>query len=362
MIKIRSLRKDYGNVTVLKDISADIHAGDVIALIGPSGTGKSTLLRCMNLLETADSGSILLDGTEILAPHCDIRHVRQTMGMVFQNFNLFGHLTAIENIMIPQMDLLNRSKQEAYERGTEILRRVGLHGVEFKYPHQLSGGQKQRVAIARTLAMNPEVILFDEPTSALDPAMAAEVQSVMRDLRRQGKTMLIVTHDMRFARSISTRVFFMTDGVIFEEGTPQDIFEHPRREQTRRFIHNLKVLEIHIDDMDSDFPGAYTAIRNFCINNQVSSSVELRINQVFEELLQQILLLECGAHDIQFSAECSESGESTEITAAYHGKPFDLDRIENQLALSLLRNAADEITTAETDGAARPNQIRLTLR
>lgn len=243
MIELIHLEKKYENSAPLKDVNAVINDGEVISVIGPSGSGKSTLLRCINLLEKPTGGKILLDGEEITAPKYDPIKARRRMGMVFQSFNLFGHLTVIENLMMPQMDILGRSKQEAYETGVRLLRRVGLEGRELKYPDQLSGGQKQRVAIARTLAMDPDVILFDEPTSALDPAMVGEVQAVIADLAKSGKTMLIVTHDMNFARSICSRVFYMDQGIIYEDGTPDRIFDDPEKELTRRFIRNLRELE-----------------------------------------------------------------------------------------------------------------------
>jgi len=199
MIRIEHLRKVYPNATPLADVNVTINKGDVISIIGPSGTGKSTLIRCINMLETPTSGDIWVDGVHITDKKCDINKVRQKMGMVFQSFNLFNHMNVIENIMAAPMDLLKRTKQQAYDEGMKLLRMVGLADKAFNYPDELSGGQKQRVAIARTLAMEPEVILFDEPTSALDPTMVGEVQAVIRELARQGLTMMIVTQEMRFA-------------------------------------------------------------------------------------------------------------------------------------------------------------------
>ena len=202
MIQIEHLKKEYPNATPLKDVNVEIHDGDVISVIGPSGTGKSTLLRCINRLETPTDGHIWLDDVEITDPKCDLCKVRMRMGMVFQSFNLFGHLTVIENIMLSPMDLLGKSRQEAYDEGMRLLRTVGLAEKALNYPDELSGGQKQRIAIARTLAMDPEIILLDEPTSALDPTMVGEVQAVIRELAKTGKTLMIVTHEMNFARAI----------------------------------------------------------------------------------------------------------------------------------------------------------------
>ncbi|MBP5749807.1 MAG: amino acid ABC transporter ATP-binding protein [Firmicutes bacterium] len=214
MIEIKHLRKEYEDTTPLKDVNAVINSGDIIAVIGPSGTGKSTLLRCINMLETPTSGQIIVDGQVINDGKYDLNEVRKKMGMVFQSFNLFGHLTVIENIMNPQITLLGRSRQEAYDKAMDLLSKVGLSSKALSYPDELSGGQQQRIAIARTLAMDPEIILFDEPTSALDPSMIGEVQSIIRMIAKTGRTMMIVTHEMDFARKISNRVWYMDEGGI----------------------------------------------------------------------------------------------------------------------------------------------------
>ena len=217
MIRLEHVKKIYPNAQPLLDVNAEINAGDVIAIIGPSGTGKSTLLRCINLLERPDGGKIFIDNEEITSPRCNVPKVRQKMGMVFQSFNLFGHLTIIENIMFSPVQLKGVSRQDAFDEGMKLLRMVGLSDKYLNYPDQLSGGQKQRIAIARTLAMNPDVILFDEPTSALDPTMVGEVQAVIRELAGTGRTMMIVTHEMNFARAICSRVFYMDEGGIYAE-------------------------------------------------------------------------------------------------------------------------------------------------
>ena len=242
MIRIEHLRKEYPTAVPLKDVNIEIHKGDVISVIGPSGTGKSTLIRCINLLDQPTSGKVFIDDEEITAKGADVARIRRKMGMVFQHFNLFPHMTVIENIMSAPMDLLGKSKQEAYDKGIALLRKVGLADKALNYPDVMSGGQKQRVAIARTLAMEPEIILFDEPTSALDPTMIGEVQAVIRDLAKQGTTMIIVTHEMKFAREICNRVFYMDEGGVYEDGSPEQIFDNPQKERTRQFIRHLKVL------------------------------------------------------------------------------------------------------------------------
>jgi len=236
MIELKHLCKKYENATPFNDINAVINDGDVISVIGPSGTGKSTLLRCINKLETPTSGQIIVDGVDITALGCDISEIRRKVGMVFQSFNLFAHRTIIENVMNGPVDLLGLSRQEAYDKSMELLHMVGMDSRALDYPDMLSGGQKQRVAIARAVAMDPEFILFDEPTSALDPTMVGEVQEVIRDLANMGKSMMIVTHEMKFAREICNRVFYLDQGGIYEEGTPEQVFDHPQKELTRRFL------------------------------------------------------------------------------------------------------------------------------
>ena len=244
MISVSHLRKSFDGVEVLKDVNAEIGRGEVISIIGPSGTGKSTFLRCLNRLETPDGGRILVDGTDDTDPKTDIPAVRRRMGMVFQNFNLFGNLTVIGNIMAAQCDLLGKTPAEARAKAMELLDRVGLSEKADALPDELSGGQKQRIAIARALAMDPEILLFDEPTSALDPTMVGEVLAVIKNLAKTGMTMLIVTHEMSFARDVSTRIFFMDEGVIYEEGSPDEVFNRPRRPRTVEFVGRVCIKQV----------------------------------------------------------------------------------------------------------------------
>ncbi len=342
-IELVHLNKTYENVTPLKDVNTVIQDGDVISVIGPSGTGKSTLLRCINMLERPTGGHILLDGVDITAPGYDLTQARRRMGMVFQSFHLFGHLTVIENLMLAPMDILKRSKQEAYETGKELLKRVGLSGREYQYPDQLSGGQKQRVAIARTLAMDPEVILLDEPTSALDPTMVGEVQGAIRDLAQTGKTMMIVTHEMNFARAICNRVFYMDQGGIYEEGKPEKIFDHPEKELTKRFIRRSKTLEIIIDSRDHDFPGTGTEIDRYCIQGDIPPRMKYSIHLVFEEVVRQILLPVLGDPKIRVTIEYFESGNKAEMIFFYNGKRYDPVEAENTLSYTLLKSKVSEM-------------------
>ncbi len=236
ILQINHLSKTFGSHEVLRDIDFSVNHGDVTSIIGPSGSGKSTLLRCINLLETPTSGEILYHGTNIKELKGGSSAYRSHVGMVFQSFNLFNNMNALKNCMIGQMKVLGKSKQEAKESAMHYLEKVGMEPYINAKPSQLSGGQKQRVAIARALAMEPEVLLFDEPTSALDPQMVGEVLSVMRDLAKEGLTMIVVTHEMAFARDVSNNVVFMTDGVICESGSPEEIFESPKKAETKDFL------------------------------------------------------------------------------------------------------------------------------
>lgn len=239
VIRVENLRKSFGDNSVLKDVSFSVNRGDVISVIGPSGSGKSTMLRCINLLERYDGGKILFHGEDITDKSVKLTEYRAKVGMVFQSFNLFNNMNALENCVSPQVAVLKRDKKYAAEIAVSYLEKVGMGAYRNARPSQLSGGQKQRVAIARALSMNPEVILFDEPTSALDPEMVGEVLSVMKDLAESGLTMIVVTHEMTFARDVSDKVIFMDGGVIVEEGPPYEIFNAPRERRTREFLHRL---------------------------------------------------------------------------------------------------------------------------
>jgi ABC-type polar amino acid transport system ATPase subunit len=236
LISVRHLDKEFGEMKALSDINAEIKKGEVVVVIGPSGSGKSTFLRCLNLLEVPTNGDIFFEGVNITDKKTDINIHRQKMGMVFQHFNLFPHMTILKNMIIAPMKLQNKSEQEATKLAMELLKRVGLDDRANAYPSQLSGGQKQRIAIVRALCMQPEVMLFDEPTSALDPEMVGEVLEVMKGLAKENMTMVVVTHEMGFAKEVATRVMFMADGKQIEEGTPKQIFESPKSERLQAFL------------------------------------------------------------------------------------------------------------------------------
>ena len=239
IIRVCELKKSFGDLQVLRGINTEVDRGEVVVVIGPSGSGKSTFLRCLNLLETPTAGSIYVDGAEITDPKCDINLHRQKMGMVFQHFNLFNNMTILRNMTLAPMTLLKKSREDAEAQALALLRRVGLEDKANAYPSQLSGGQKQRIAIVRALCMDPEVMLFDEPTSALDPEMVGEVLDVMKELARDGMTMVVVTHEMGFAREVGSRVLFMDEGVIMEENEPQEFFANPKSERLKSFLSKV---------------------------------------------------------------------------------------------------------------------------
>ncbi len=359
MIEIRHLKKDFGNSVPLKDVNAVIREGDVIAVIGPSGTGKSTLLNCMNLLEKPTSGQILLNGQDIMAKDCDISKVRRKMGMVFQSFNLFGHMTAVENVMYAPVKLLGLSRQEAYDRAVELLRMVGLAEKQMNYPDQMSGGQKQRVAIARALAMDPDIILFDEPTSALDPTMIGEVRTVIRELVRLKKTMMIVTHEMQFAREISNRVFYMDEGVIYEEGPPEEVFGNPKKEKTIRFMRRLRILEINIMSHSFDFASAVSQIDHYCYRMRVPPKINAKLQSVFEELCMQILLPAMDEPSSHITIEYDQAQETAELTAVFPGT-IRLEETDMKIAYAILKANSESLSEEFTpDGSKATVRVKI---
>lgn len=238
-ISVKNLKKNFGALEVLKDISLEVTEGEVVVLIGPSGSGKSTFLRCLNQLEKATAGQIVIDGFDVTDKHTDINKVRENIGMVFQHFNLFNHLNVLKNMTLAPVHLKTLSKEDAKVKAMQLLERVGLADKAQAYPSQLSGGQKQRVAIARALEMSPDIMLFDEPTSALDPEMVGEVLAVMKELARDGMTMMVVTHEIGFAREVASRVIFMEGGYIIEEGTPEEVLDHPKEPRTIDFLSKV---------------------------------------------------------------------------------------------------------------------------
>jgi polar amino acid transport system ATP-binding protein len=349
MIQVRNLSKHFGDLVVLRDVSTDIRKGEVITVIGPSGTGKSTFLRCLNLLETPTGGSIVIDGVPLLDKHTDIPKVRQKMGMVFQSFNLYQHLTALENLTLGPVKLLGRDKSEAQRRGIELLRLVGLAEKANSFPDELSGGQKQRVAIARCMAMDPEILLFDEPTSALDPTMVSEVLAVIRRLAREGMTMVIVTHEMEFARNISSRVFYMDEGIIYEEGAPAEIFDNPKKEKTRAFIHRIRSLTQQISGPDYDLYAVQAAIEAFCEKHVLSKKLTGHVAHIAEELL----LLQSNFNDMRLSLSYSEKDGGVDLCCESAGdphNPFAEETDGDDVGVRLIRARSSSIDYSYAQG------------
>ena len=336
MIQVRNLSKHFGDLVVLKDVSADISKGEVISVIGPSGTGKSTFLRCLNLLETPTGGSIEIDGIPLLAKGTNVPKVRQKMGMVFQSFNLYQHLTVLENLTLGPIKLQGRKKADAQQKGMELLKLVGLAEKARSLPDELSGGQKQRVAIARCMAMEPEILLFDEPTSALDPTMVSEVLAVIRRLTREGMTMVIVTHEMEFARNTSSRVFYMDEGLIYEEGTPAQIFDNPQKEKTRAFIHRIRSFEHRITSPDYDLYAVQAEMEAFCDKHMLPKEVTGYVVHITEE----VLLLQRDFTDVRLSLSYSEKDLSLEFGCKSAGAPLNPlaeGREEDEIAIQLIK-------------------------
>ena len=345
MIKVEHLSKKYGDLVVLKDISTEIRKGEVVSIIGPSGTGKSTFLRCLNLLDQPSGGLISIDGEDVLDKKTDVAKIRQKMNMVFQSFNLFSHLSVLENLTLAPIKLKGLSKEDAENKSMDLLRLVGLAEKADNYPDELSGGQKQRVAIARCLAMEPEIILFDEPTSALDPTMVSEVLSVIRRLAKEGMTMAIVTHEMAFARDVSNRVFYMDQGLIYEEGTPEQIFDTPQKERTKTFINRIRNLVFNINSQDFDLYALNAEVELFCEKQFLAKKLRDNLLLIIEELL---LIYKPHLNDIalQLTIAYSEKNEALELileSGGHQFNPLESEQLPDDIGLNLIKNFSSNI-------------------
>ena len=351
LLVIDGLAKSFEEAAPLKNVCCTVKTGDVISVIGPSGTGKSTLLNLINHLEIPDKGKILLDGEDTLAPGYDYSRLRRRVGMVFQSFNLFSHLTVVENVMLAQTELLKRSRQEAYERSMVLLDTVGLRAKAYNYPSELSGGQQQRVAIARAIAMDPEIMLFDEPTSALDPTMVGEVLTVIRNLAQKGMTMLIVTHEMKFARDVSNRVFYMDEGVIYEEGEPGKIFTSPAKDKTRQFINHLRIFTYKLKDNNSDALSLIHEVDSFSRRYMLSQKLNLKLLTIAEELCMNSALVDFSDDsEMDISFEYSPENNSVHFSVDYGGNLKDPLSSDETISVKLLRNAVPDLAYTSADG------------
>ena len=348
MISVRHLKKTFINpdgstFSPLTDVSFDIEPGEVISIIGPSGTGKSTLLRALNMLEPPTGGEILFDGRNILEKGYPLEQLRRKMGMVFQSFNLFPHLSVLENVTFAPVKLLGIPEDQAREEALELLRKVGMANKASVNPEMLSGGQKQRVAIARALAMKPKAILFDEPTSALDPTMVGEVLSVIRQLAKEGMTMLIVTHEMKFARDVSTRIFFMNEGVLYEDGTPEQIFEHPRRSATKAFVQRIhkQVFEVDASAEGFDPYEMGTEMGRFCLKYGIPQYSE-PASVVAREMLRELAAYRNVTVRLSY-------GEVKDVTSVdFMIKGLDRSPLTPEMDLSQIRGNSREIVEEPT--------------
>lgn len=354
MISVRNITKDFGNGPVLENVSIDIKKGESVVIIGGSGCGKSTLLRCMNRLILPEKGEIYIDGENILDKNTNIDNVRRKMGMVYQHFNLFSHLNVLENIILAPMKVDGKSREEAVSEAKELLIKVGMGGRENTQISALSGGQKQRIAIARTLAMHPEVILFDEPTSALDPTMVDEVESVIRDLVDSGMTSVIVTHEMRFAKKIATRVVFMAEKGIYEEGTPDEIFDNPKKILTQRFLYRSRMYEDILEADKLDLLSLSSNLQDFLRRFESTEKQKRFIHALCDELLYPLFNApDKPADTVNLRLVCSETSSSHTLHLSIAGIASDplAEPYVDKLNLSILENYAQFIFSKEaTDG------------
>ena len=362
LLQIRHLHKSFGDTVPIQDLSLDVEEGEVISIIGPSGTGKSTLLRCINRLVEPTSGSVIFDGETITDPKCNMARVRQKMGMVFQQFNLFANRTIMENITSAPIKILKKPKAEAYREGLELLTRIGLADKADHYPDELSGGQQQRVAIARAVAMKPKILLFDEPTSALDPTMVGEVLGLIRALAKQNMTMLIVTHEMRFARDVSTRILYMDDGGICEDGTPEQVFGHPVSEKTRQFIFGLHTLPLTVESSTTfDFLGLLSDIDRFGKDNLLSPLTVYDLQLIYEEMMQLIIphLNALGTgYPVDAVIEHAENSGETVFTVHYGGSAFNPLQDQTSLPAMLVKGVSSQASHTYASGM---NELRFVL-
>lgn len=362
MITVKHLSKTYTDkepfFTVLRDVNCEINKGEVISIIGPSGTGKSTFLRCINGLEKASSGEIIIDGVNILDKKADLSKVRLKMGMVFQSFNLFNHLTILDNLTVGPRKLLGMSKEDAEKQAMELLRMVGLSDKSSNMPSELSGGQKQRVAIARCLSMKPEIILFDEPTSALDPTMVGEVLSVIRQLANQGMTMLIVTHEMKFARDVSSRIFFMNEGVIYEDDTPEVIFTKPNKPATTAFINKITGINFRVLNRDYDSVGMDSSIDQFCTKYAVPQADCDKAKSVIHQMLEHVLPMD---HPVDVHLDYSE--KKGRIYVAFYQPGSEVPFISNENILAAYKQYVESFcVTLHDDPDGDSRCLRLKIR
>ena len=337
IISVKNLSKSFGENEILRNVNADIEKGEVISIIGPSGTGKSTFLRAINFLDPPTGGEVFFNNEKITKKNIDSS--RRKMGMVFQNFGLFSHLDVMNNLTAGPVNLLHTPKKEAEEKAVELLKAVGLTERARFFPHQLSGGQKQRVAIARCLAMSPDVILFDEPTSALDPTMVSEVMAVIRNLAKSGMTMLVVTHEMDFARDVSNRVLYMDEGGIYEEGSPKEIFSNPKKSKTQGFIYNIRSFNYEATSRNFDYVEMLGGVEIFCFRHAIGKKIANKLELLAEEVVINIVMPQHERCSLNLSF--SESLGAYELVVTYGNEKSDvLENAGDSLPVMMVRKSA----------------------
>lgn len=357
LIEVKGLKKSFGSLEVLKGIDLSVEQGERIAIIGGSGCGKSVFLRSLTLLERPDAGQVFIDGQEITARGAPVDQIRRSMGMVFQKFHLFSEMDVMDNLCLAPVRLKGMSRAEAEQKAMELLSKVGLSARAHAWPTVLSGGQQQRIAICRCLMMEPKVLLFDEPTSALDPTMVGEVLAVIRMLAKRDMSMLIVTHEMRFAREVANRVLFFADGGIYEQGTPEELFDHPKREKTVAFIHKIKYFAYEITRRDFDLMQLQGGIQVFGQKYGLGPKQINRLQVCCEELIYELLEHCCPADapvDLNLSISYAESDKTTELSLSCAGddyNPFEQD--ENGLGVTILKRMAQQIEYRREDRCSR---------
>ena len=356
MIKFSHIMKKYGENTPIKDINGEIKTGEVISIIGPSGTGKSTLLRMINGLEKPTSGKVFVDDIEVNDKN--ISEITRKVGMVFQNYNLFNHLTVIENLMIAQVEILKRDKQTAYDKSIKLLKEVRLLDKENSYPNELSGGERQRIAFARTLAMDPEVLLLDEPTAALDPKLVDEIKDLILKYARTGKTVLLVAHSMQLTRDVSTRVFFLNEGIIYEEGTPDQIFDNPQKEKTQSFINSQNAIEFKIDKT-FNFTNDSITLAEFCLKHNAYLKLVNKAFLIFEEIIEQILFTKYESPDIKVKVDYKN--EFITMNIKYKGERFNIKDSNNDISIKLVEGLATNIDYSYNENDEYGNKVEIRI-
>jgi len=344
ILEVKHLSKKFTDSEPLKDVNCEIKQGEIISIIGPSGTGKSTFLRCINHLEQPTSGEIYFHGEKITNDPANIRKLRQQIGMVFQSFNLFSNLNILENIILAPMITKKVDKSVAIKNAMDLLEKVGLSQKAASYPDELSGGQKQRIAIVRTLAMEPEILLFDEPTSALDPRMVDEVLAVIKKLAERKYTMLIVTHEMRFAEKVSNRIFFMNEGIIYEEGTAQDIFKNPQKEATKIFINRLKTYERVFTDDKFDFLAVQNEIIEFAHKQFINQRKSMLLQLIFEELIFELLIKQGqNTLPLKMIIMYNEEDDECEVKITYNGEKYNPLEQTDDISVTIIQGITKDI-------------------